>query len=377
MRHELSKTAPRDASVTAEPLPSYVALMSPPQPPSPATGDNTPPRLPRVRDVATCADIVEQHVRLRDRGMYWEGQDLVVAGPGPAAQALAHPALSVATGGAPEAQTLPLRTRMARFSDGPEHARRRAFVLQLLPAATGLAAAAERTATAILDGQNGVFDVMPVARTVPVRVLAQALGVAPGDLERVVGATGELCDALAPALASWTDQPDAGPAAQMLETVLAATGPDGPERTAAAVGILIQARDATAALIGAAVLAADADDAARSPDGAVERVLRCDAPVQSTRRVATENFWLGGVRVPRGSTVWLLLGAAENGQPSGPATFGGGPHECPGSAQARALAAGVLAALKIGRWIAVDEQRVRYEPRPNLRVPASVLMRRP
>lgn len=351
-------------------------MVSYSKPRLPATDDKVPTRPLSVQEIATCANPTEQYAVLRGRRMYWEDGDLIVAAPETVAQALAHPALSVVPAGSPEVDPLALRADMARFSDGPEHSRRRKLVQHFLPAATDLAADAEREATAILDKRDGVVDVMPLARTAPVLVLARAIGVGVDDVDRVVYATGELCDALAPTLASATGRPDANPAARVLERLLAATGVDGAEGIAAAAGILFQARDATAALIGAAVLTIDNTGISPKPWEVVDRVLRQDPPVQSTRRFAVEDLTLGGLHVPRGTGVWVVLGAADNGPPTPPATFGAGPHVCPGSAHARALASGVLSALRAGRWNVVDGQRVRYEPRPNLRVPASVLMER-
>ena len=86
---------------------------------------------------------------------------------------------------------------------------------------------------------------------------------------------------------------------------------------------------------------------------------------------------LGGVTVPRGAPVWVVVAAAEEGPPSQPATFGAGPHACPGAAHAVALAGGVLSALRTDRWQLVPGQSADYEPRPNLRLPAIVLVGRP
>ncbi len=66
---------------------------------------------------------------------------------------------------------------MARFCDFPQHAHRRELVEELLPDVPGLQAAAAQRMAAGLRDRTGVFDVMPLARTVPVVVLAAALGV--------------------------------------------------------------------------------------------------------------------------------------------------------------------------------------------------------
>jgi len=81
--------------------------------------------------------------------------------------------------------------------------------------------------------------------------------------------------------------------------------------------------------------------------------------------------------VPRGAPVWVVVAAAEEGPPSQPATFGAGPHACPAAAHAVAVACGVLSALRTDAWQLVPGQPVGYEPRPNLRLPAAVLVQRP
>lgn len=101
--------------------------------------------------------------------------------------------------------------------------------------------------------------------------------------------------------------------------------------------------DATAALIGAVLLSDD-----REPYSAVgqqiERALRHHAPVQCTRRYAITEVVLGGVTVPKGARVWVMLAAAERGPTAPP-----GP---------------------------VTGQPVDYEPRPNLRLPARIWITR-
>ncbi|MBC6449692.1 hypothetical protein [Actinokineospora xionganensis] len=213
--------------------------------------------------------------------------------------------------------------RMPRFSDGARHARGRAQVEAVLPEVSGLrSAAAARTGT-----PRGEFDLMPIALDVPVAVLAAALGVE--EVAAAVRLTRELCE-------SRSDE---------AYLPLAALLPDP-----AAVSVLFQAHDATAALIAAAVL-----------EGGVEQAVR-SAPVHRTQRRTVANTAIGGVVLPPGSALWVSL--AETG------TFGAGRHACPGSALATTLAQGVLDAL--GEVGVVD---VEYEPRPNLRLPARLIVR--
>jgi cytochrome P450 len=267
---------------------------------------------------------------------------------------------------------------MARFSDGIEHARRRVLLEQLLPESTPLETAARRWVAAAAQRGPETWDVMPLARAVPVLVLAEALGVPAGQLRRVGDLVGRLCDALAPSLGVPGCEPGGDEAARQLPPLLADIGPWSAELTVAVVGLLFQARDATAALIGAAMLTgASATDTESGTAASVEVALREAAPVQCTRRTSVEDLSLGGATVPAGAPVWVILAAAEQGMPHPPATFGAGPHACPGADHAVALARGVLAGLAAAGWRPVPEQPVRYEARPNLRMPAAVLVYRP
>lgn len=295
--------------------------------------------------------------------------------------ALASPVLTVPAlmppAGQPVGPARALQARMARFSNGPQHTRRRALLEQVLPEVAGLQAAASRHTTAMAQDRVGPWDVMPLARSVPALTLTGALGVPAAQARRAADLVGRLSDALAPAIAPLPPQPAGDPAAEELTALLAPLGAYDPERVAAVAGLLFQARDATAALIGAALL--DVGQATEpDPDAAVvERALRQAAPVQCTRRTPTEDLQLGDVTVPRAAPVWLVLAAAERGAPHEPATFGAGPHACPGAQHAIALATGVLTGLRAAGSRPVPGQPVRLEPRPNLRMPATVLVARP
>lgn len=94
----------------------------------------------------------------------------------------------------------------------------------------------------------------------------------------------------------------------------------------------------------------------------IEESLRLDSPVQMTVRLSTEATELGGVRIPAGARVLLLLGSANRDEAvfegaedvcTGRAArshlaFGAGPHRCPGVALARMQGALIVQAL-VGR----------------------------
>ena len=144
-------------------------------------------------------------------------------------------------------QPHPYLARMARFSNGPEHAARRADVLAALPPAEGLARDAYDRTVRRADGR---LDVMPLLRTIPVAVLGAALAV--GDLSTEIG---ELCD----------------------HGVIAPGLPD-----VAVTSLLFQCRNATAALIANALTdglpAAEATSVVLTRRAEDTWVLLADAP---------------------------------------------------------------------------------------------------
>jgi cytochrome P450 len=286
---------------------------------------------------------------LRPRGVHRRPQGWVVSSEPDVTAALTSRGLAVAPPPLPDGQAAQLVRRMARFSDGDEHRRRRAHVLDLLPPTDGLQEAARTRTARELGPADGVVDAMHLARTVPVTVLAAAIGA--GDVATLVG---ELCDALAPSLLP--ERPSGDAAAKALRDTVAAAKPWDADQVDAAISLLFQARDATAALIGGALLR----------DG--------QAPTQCTWRVAAQDVSLGGATVSAGERVWVLLGAVPEATP--PMTFGRGPHACPGSAHALAVAQGVVEAFLADGWRVLPGQPMRWDPRPNLRVPAQVLMER-
>ena len=261
-----------------------------------------------------------------------------------------------------------LRGRMARFSDGAEHRARRDRVLGLLPDAAAAEGAARGMTMAVLAGCAGTREAMELARRVPVEVLARALGVPGERIGAVVAATGQLCAALAPAPGA-AGMEDGERAAFPLIEILA--GADGDDRAVAVISVLFQAYDATAALIGLA-LALAAGRPGETAAELVETVLRDDPPVQCTRRTSGRPAVIGGVTIPAGEAVWVLLAAAERGAPTPPATFGSGPHGCPGRELATALARGVVGGVLDAGWRPVTGPGLAYQPRPNLRMPVSV-----
>lgn len=331
-----------------------------------------------IAELATRPDPAGWHETLRSLGTHARGGQWIVSTPPDVAAALTASALHVIAPAAGTGPAAELVTRMARFCDGGAHRRRRALTVRLLPPVVAVARdAADHAAEYLNDRPAGdELDIMPLARTLPAKAIARAMGLGGPAAAKAADLTGRLCDALSagprhPAIAT---TPDADAAASELCATLRALGLSDEDEVAAAVSILFQARDATAALIGGAVLAPRPPESGQTAVR-VQDVLRRQAPVQCTRRTAAADTPIGTALIPRGSDVWIFVAAAELGN-GAPATFGSGPHGCPGAAAATVIAREVLTILGAGGWRPVAGQRIDYEPRPNLRLPRRVLVRR-
>ncbi|GAA1616288.1 hypothetical protein [Actinoplanes couchii] len=184
-----------------------------------------------------------------------------------------------------------LRATVGRFAEGTVHERRRAAqiaILDTIPPET-------------LRGHGPAH---------PVEILARAMGVdAP-----IVESVREAAQAYQPGTG------DESRADAAVTRLVAVFGGVHDEATAARIGLLVQACDATATLIE------------RSRDRGVAEVLRDDPPVVATKRQATITTTIGGITIGQGEIVRVRL--------AGETAFGSGPRRCPGRVYALALAEG-------------------------------------
>ena len=170
------------------------------------------------------------------------------------------------------------------------------------------------------------------------------------------------------------------------EHLLEAVGGGRDEAAANRVGLLSQAYEATAGLIGNTVVALARHPAARDAllSAVVREVARHDAPVQNTRRFVAEPGDVGGQPMETGDAVLVLLAAANHDAGVNPAperfevrrrerrlfTFGLGVHACPGESLACTIAeAGVRALLEAGLEPEPLLGRLHYRPSMNTRIP--------
>ncbi|MGH3397689.1 MAG: hypothetical protein ACRDPO_23655 [Streptosporangiaceae bacterium] len=259
-----------------------------------------------------------------------------------------------AEAGSPAGTVAWLRASVSRFANGPEHDRRRALVVaeldRLDPA--DLRADARDRALARLAGLGGAEwadDGAPdaetvgrLARQVPAAVLAAQFGAAGPD--QVAEAVGAVAAAYFPGAGEAAERAADVATASLLDLL---AGP-GPDEVVARITVLVQGYDATANLVAAALSLLPA----LSPDVPADRLLAEAAyrrpPVPALRRVAQEAAQLGDRAIAADDSVVCTVGPAA--APAGPAaaalTFGYGLRPCPGPAQALALAAGVIDALR-------------------------------
>jgi cytochrome P450 len=233
-----------------------------------------------------------------------------------------------------------LRGAVSRFSRGPTHARRRALAVAALATMSppDLRAAARSLAA----------DQTAAPHEVPVDVLAAALGAA----RPVAAAVAVITPGYFGGVASGQSAVDESAA-----DLVAAFGSEATEPTAARIGLLAQAHDATGRLVTSAL--ATLRGRSTEPLAAIlAELLRHDPPVPVIRRECLVGHELPGHgRVSAGDLIILDVAAAnrdpavfalpdrfdpDRSQSDRILTFGAGPRSCPGREHALALAAGTL-----------------------------------
>ena len=218
-----------------------------------------------------------------------------------------------------------VRRHVGRFTEGEAHRRRRALAVgeieALAPAA--LRAAARKAAARLLDAGTPLPGL-------PGEVTARVLGAA-------LGATGLDAFAAAVPVVAAGYITGAAPSAEIDAAVAVMReqlGPGGDEEVAARVSLPLQAYAAVSKLASTAI-----GFAAGSAEEAVDLAFAEDRPVPSLRRIATAPVVVGGKTVPAGAEIVLSPITRET-------AFGTGRRPCPAEAQAVALVAGIVEAVR-------------------------------
>lgn len=217
-----------------------------------------------------------------------------------------------------------LRGSVARFASGAAHAPRRAVVEAEL-------ARVDPAVLRTLAGAGVGGD-----RRVVVLALAEGLGLDTG------ADSDEFAEAVFTVADNYFGIADAAAADAAVGFLLPLMNVDGVgtdpaaadaaalELAANRIGLLVQACDATASLIGRSRAASG------GPAEAVAATVLADPPVAAMRRIAAADTTVGSTALAAGDLAVLNVG------PVG-LTFGAGPRVCPGRAHAVALAEGALA----------------------------------
>ena len=274
-----------------------------------------------------------------------------------------------------------LRASVSRFANGAEHRARRILAERELERLEpdDLRRSASRRTDALLAAAGGTrIDVMGcLARRVPMQTMAAALGFA--DAEGAAEAVVAIAAAYFPGADVQSQRAADLATAQLVEML----GPAELEVIVARIALMVQGCDATAGLIGTALHAVQDGDPQWPTDAVLTEVLRHSPPVRASRRIASANLDLDGGRVRAGDVVVCSVDAANRDpavferpdrfdpgrrQEMPTLTFGYGLRPCPGSAQAFALAGGVVDAVR-QRCTLSPGTPVEYEPSAALRIP--------
>ncbi len=264
-----------------------------------------------------------------------------------------------------------LFAHMVRMTDGAAHAPRRHDAEQLIEGANVAA-----MVTALPDLNSEPLDTLMFA--FPSRAIATLLGLALPAVNGIEAYARALARAIAPGAPPETVAP-ASRAVEALSAIFAGRFADEQQRYGA-IGLLFQAYDGTAGLIGNVLYhLAIAQPAitrriiqdAPTLAGFVAEVVRLDPPVHNTRRFAATEIPFDDALVRENESVLVVL-AAANYDPAAAArtfTFGAGIHACIAARLAITIASvAVKALVDTGADLATIERNGFY-PALNVRVP--------
>jgi cytochrome P450 len=284
--------------------------------------------------------------------------------------------------------------RLVRMTDGVRHAALKHAASGVLGrvAAADIASVSERWAVALVSETGGATDssrLYELSCRLPAAVIAALLGIDESAATDVATPVGELSAAMAPAATAPEIARGSRAVARLLDLVHSRAPTDAAANT---IGFLIQAHDATAGLIGNALVALAADPmlTARLADrpalvlDLVCELARHDAPIQNTRRHVHRSGSIAGVDIPAAARILVILAAANRDPAANPDpdrldlsrpdrrtfTFGLGPHACPGALLATTIAAaGIRALLAAGFDPRCLPTPIRYRASANARIP--------
>ena len=267
---------------------------------------------------------------------------------------------------------------LVRMRDGDEHVRLKKAIVQTLAAFDS--SLVQQTARAVAQE---LMPAIPNARQItrfnyalPVCVIAALLGIPAKEWAELVDEILDFSRCIAPggsapqvalgirAVESISARLTncCGPLWQELQQVSAQLGIEDRVVVANAIGLMLQACESTAGLIGQTLLLMG--DNTESVPQRIEQILTEMPSIQNTRRFARQDTQVAGCQVLAGQSVLVLLCAGDESF-----AFGEGAHRCPGADWAKIIAqCGIQHLLALG----VDVQtlnNVRWRVSQNARVP--------
>jgi cytochrome P450 len=299
--------------------------------------------------------------------------------------------------------------RLIRMNDGVKHCPFKHTVVTSLKTVDETRADeravfwAARLALAVV---NGTRDLQSFAFDLPAFVVGSLLGVPLESLPRVAAWNRDFVRGIAPNVNAETLGLGNAAVIGLLEVLRELLECDAPGMLSAlargehdvdtllanGIGLLMQSSDATAGLIGNALVGlrrhpALLEDILYRPallSGFVAEVSRFDPPIQNTRRFVARDGVIAGQTMRSGDAILVVLAAANRDPAVNPNparfdltranprvfTFGAGLHACPGRTLAETIASAALEALLVHGF---DLERIPWEvsylPSFNARIP--------
>jgi cytochrome P450 len=279
---------------------------------------------------------------------------------------------------------------LVRMTDGPAHEPLKTAVSSALSALdpAAIAACCRRSARVLRPSNTGELE--RFLSDLPVYAVGSLLGIPEAQLPETARLMSDFARCFSPLSAS--DQIAAGVAAAEPLLAIVRTASDGPLLTALAeamrkagcddgiaipanaIGLIFQSYEATAGLIGNAVLPLTERDLPIYGEESIQTLLletlRDNSSVQNTRRFAHASCSIAGHDLEPGDRVLILLAAANIDAGVPDFSFGFGAHACPGRELALAIAgAGVATLIDAGFAFAHLRFSGRYRPSINTRIP--------
>ncbi|WP_212624761.1 cytochrome P450 [Pseudomonas sp. PP3] len=362
---------------------------------------------------ATHADPYSYYAQLRAEGglVFHQGLNVWVASSASAVAAvLAHPECHVR----PDAEPVPKATangmagkvfgQLMRMNEGERQRCPRSAIQPGLQWIDPPQVEALVAARLITPGAQGIQAAMFRG---PVCVIAALLGFTPAQGRIIAELTADFVACLSPLSTSaqltmahaaaeqlsgyfvelLDEQADQSPLLSGIRQRFTSTSASNETLIANLIGLLSQTYDATAGLIGNAVLALIANPSLRHDalpiDDLIAEVQRFDPSVQNTRRFVAAPCEIQGVHLNRGDVILVLLASANrdpqlNDNPDAfllhrpdrrSFTFGAGRHQCPGQMLAMDIAGATLRQILAVNPV-LDRLDWVYRPSLNGRVPA-------